>query len=519
MKNDPCPSICTADTFRAIYGAAFHAWLKGRGYTDSTVHSYSLAAWSFLDWLALQGFELADLDDAVVRRFRDNYRKRPSRTKRESCAKNTRNRTCYPIIGANHLMKFLEDHGIVRHPGEGVIASRLLEDFKRALLVDGYREFTVVCKHGAARHFLIWLHRTRTSLREVTPEIVKQFLEHECLCSGHGNSKVKFSPSHYFVTNINSFAKFLAESGTSPNAIRVSDRLHGPECAPFRAWLRDHRDLKEKTIDERVRIILALLPALGNDPRRYSADLVREALLAATVGYSAGSVRNVASTLRLYLRFLASTGACRPSLVGAVMTGRQWRLATLPRYVSKKAVERVISSVELDSSVGRRDRAILLLLARLGLRAIDVQNLRFDDIDWKNATIQVSAKSDRAVRLPLPQDVGDALLQYIEKARPRVSSTLVFLCARAPFGAFRTSRSVSQIAIRAMKRAGVKSPAGTGSHVFRHSVATNLLRAGTPMEAIGALLRHRSLDTTAIYAKVDFPMLQEISQTWIGGRQ
>ena len=163
-----------------------------------------------------------------------------------------------------------------------------------------------------------------------------------------------------------------------------------------------------------------------------------------------------------------------------------------------------------------RDRAILLLLARLALRAGDIVALRLSDIDWDRAEIHVSGKSRREAALPLPQDAGDALHAYIATVRPRVDEDKVFLRAQAPWRALADSSIVSSLVKRALDRAGVKTFASRGAHVFRHSQATALLRSGATLDVIQWLLRHRSPNTTMIYAKTDAVMLQEIAQPWMG---
>jgi integrase len=166
------------------------------------------------------------------------------------------------------------------------------------------------------------------------------------------------------------------------------------------------------------------------------------------------------------------------------------------------------------SSIGQlRDRAIILMLARLGLRASDLAQLRLGDIEWENGALRVLGKGRKEVRLPLPQDVGDALLHYLE-CRLQVDRTdRVFLRNIAPFGPFVTGHCISNVVKRALKRAGVKSPA-KGAHLLRHTAATEMLRHGVPLNQIGLVLRHRSIDTTAYYAKVDVALLKQVAQPW-----
>jgi integrase/recombinase XerD len=174
----------------------------------------------------------------------------------------------------------------------------------------------------------------------------------------------------------------------------------------------------------------------------------------------------------------------------------------------------VIASCSPTSPSGKRDRAILLLLARLGLRAGDIVELRVDDIDWKGAWISVCGKGRRLTKLPLTQEVGRAIVDYLKEGRPPAETDILFLRSRAPLRAFASHAAISVIVERAMRRAGVACPSRGAAHVLRHSVATSMLRHGASLQDIAAVLRHRSIETTQIYAKVDIAMLQEIAQPW-----
>ena len=214
--------------------------------------------------------------------------------------------------------------------------------------------------------------------------------------------------------------------------------------------------------------------------------------------------------------FLASESSVSAALIAAVPTVPDWRLSALPRYISADDVERAIASCDTNPA-GVRDQAILLLLARLALRAGDIVALRLGDIDWDRAVLHVSGKSRRHTALPLPQDVGDALYRYIATVRPRTGEQKVFPGVHTPHRPFAGPSPVSGIARRALDRAGVATFATCGAHVFRHSQATALLRSGATLDVIGSLLRHASASTTVIYAKTDSVMLQEVAQPWIGG--
>jgi site-specific recombinase XerD len=215
----------------------------------------------------------------------------------------------------------------------------------------------------------------------------------------------------------------------------------------------------------------------------------------------------------MFLRYLTIEGKCPAGLNYALPSLAGWSQQGAPRCLPAADVETLIAACDASDRVGMRDRAILLLLARLGLRAGDVASLRLPDISWPLATIRVSGKGQREALLPLPQDVGDAILTYLEFGRPHVESDHVFLRCCAPFRPFAHGGPVSLIVRRAFLRSGIKSPS-LGSHILRHSVASEMLRQGTPLYGIATVLRHRSIETTTIYAKVDLKLLGEVAQPW-----
>jgi site-specific recombinase XerD len=216
----------------------------------------------------------------------------------------------------------------------------------------------------------------------------------------------------------------------------------------------------------------------------------------------------------MFLRFLIVEGHCAAGLEAAIPVLAHWRLSSLPRYLVTEDVERVIASCNVGTPMGRRDRAILLLLARMGLRAGDIVKLRLGDIDWKKATVQVCGKGRRETQLPLTQEVGDALVAYLKAGRYQTDTEMLFLRARAPYRPLGSPTTVSTIVTQAMCRAGVSCPSRGAAHVLRHSAATAMLRHGASLQEIASVLRHRSVETTEVYAKVDVTALQQIAQAW-----
>lgn len=231
---------------------------------------------------------------------------------------------------------------------------------------------------------------------------------------------------------------------------------------------------------------------------------------------SPGRAQLLCTGLRSFLRFLLHQGKIRTDLTGCVPTVARWSLSTLPKFLPAGTVEMVLARNHRRSPIGRRDYAILLLLARLGLRACEVVTLNLEDIDWENARITIRAKGGRWNQLPLPSDVGDALASYLRHGRPRCSCRRVFIRHRPPLAGFTSSAAISSVVKHALHRAGVKS-ARKGAHLFRHSLATSMIRQGASLDEIGELLRHRSPNTTTIYAKVDLPALRPLALPWPGG--
>ena len=282
----------------------------------------------------------------------------------------------------------------------------------------------------------------------------------------------------------------------------------------FCEWMRKNRGVSDATLYNYSLSIRDLLKRLGENPDRFDAKSLRQFVLEKSKGCGWAAAKKCTTALRMFLRYLISEGKCCAELYAAIPVLAHWRLSSLPKYLQQGEVERIISSCDLNSPIGRRDRAILLLLARMGLRAGDIVQLRLGDIDWEGATLQVSGKGRREVRLPLTQEVGWALVTYLQDGRPRIDTDVLFIRSRAPFRAFASHSAVSVLVAQAMQRAGVTCQSRGAAHVLRHSAATSMLKQGASIEEIANILRHRSIETTQIYAKVDITALSQIAQPW-----
>jgi site-specific recombinase XerD len=396
---------------------------------------------------------------------------------------------------------------------EGNALGGRVAEFRDHLLDLGYAAQTIRVNVEAARHFAHWLERSAIGPTVIDDAVIRQFSSHRCIWTynrWHGVLAPRY------IDRVRRFVRFIDQSRLTRKGAGQAAPAVDSRVGQFQDWLRVHRGLAERTIIGQGEIIARLVVALGPAPVDYDASSIRQLIIDESGKYSRAYLAKIASVLRSYLRFLSARGECRPGLDHAVPTFAEWRLSALPRYLATTDVERIVGSCDLARPQGVRDRAILLLLARLGLRAGDICAMRVDDTDWTNGTLRVRGKARQETRLPLPQDAGDALLEYLENCRPCTPSDRVFLRLSAPHRPWARSSAVSLIVDRALARAGIDNPPTRGANLLRHSAATSMLRAGASMDAVGSLLRHRSPNTTAHYAKVDVLMLSQIAQPWLG---
>ncbi|MGH7553263.1 MAG: site-specific integrase, partial [Longimicrobiales bacterium] len=321
------------------------------------------------------------------------------------------------------------------------------------------------------------------------------------------------------------FLQHLQAVGATPTPTPVVDpspRAHLERT--YRQYLQAQRGLCATTIETYVGVFRRFLTERLSDACPVSTLTASD--VSAFVRHHArdrgsATAKMMVTALRASFRFLFQVGEAAVDLSAAVPTICDWRLATIPKAIAPDDVERLLRACNLQTSTGRRDHAVLLLLARLGLRAGEVVALELDDIDWGAGEIVIRGKKGlRHDRFPLPVDVGQALATYLQRDRPPSASRQVFLCRRAPRRAFATRSAVTTIVRRAVGRAGLE-PAVRGAHLLRHSLATRMLRHGASLREIGEVLRHRTAQTTEIYAKVDLERLRTVVQPWpeTGGGQ
>ena len=284
----------------------------------------------------------------------------------------------------------------------------------------------------------------------------------------------------------------------------------------YHGWLVRERGLAAATVlryETLARRFLAKrAPHGGTGVEGLSGADVSAFLLGECERLAVGSAKGRVAELRSLLRFLYVEGLTERALAAAVPPVAGWREVGLPAILSAAEVRRLVTGCDRSHPMGRRDLALLTLLARLGLRSIEIARLEIGDLDWRAGEVVVRGKARRRERLPMPLEVGEALVAYLREGRPRTEARQVFLTCRAPVGPIRPDL-VSDVVRRACLRAGL---APVGAHRLRHALAAEMLRRGASLVEISQVLRHRDLATTAIYAKVDLGALRQVAQPWPG---
>lgn len=378
----------------------------------------------------------------------------------------------------------------------------------------GYAPASVRSSTGLVQDFAKWLDQREICGRSVEVKLVDEYLDarwqHRRRRRGDGFT-------------LRAFLRLVAvDSAVAVKPpIAAVPRLHVRH--KFEHYLQYERGLAPATIrlyGDAVGRFLA--HAFGDGEVRLgeitAADVIR------FVQFDAARLRHpkrakvMTSGLRSFLQYGRYLGDIRADLQASVPTVANWSMAGIPRSISPAQVHGLLSHCNRRTATGRRDYAVLLLLARLGLRAGEVVELTLDDLDWDEGAIRIRGPAQRRDRLPMPADVGAALVDYLRDGRPACPARNVFIRSRAPRRELLGPSAVSCIVCRALRRAGIESPC-KGAHLLRHSLATQMLGNGASLSEIGEILRHRNPQTTTLYAKVDLASLQTLALPWPGGVQ
>jgi integrase/recombinase XerD len=406
------------------------------------------------------------------------------------------------------LDRVFANHDMVRRRSECL--GPHLDSFAAHLVQCGYAAGSVRSRVALLGHFDLWLARHRCVIEELNDERVGKFLTHW---------KRRGRLHRGDATTLHQLLTHLRAQGVVASPAPVVDASPQAQVQrDYERYLRVERGLAPATVTDYCRMLRWFLTdRFGDGPldlQGLDVSTITTFVIRRASTMSPRYAKNLVTALRSICQFLWQRGAIDRNLAAVVPSVPDWRLATIPKYLDPKEVDRVLQACDRDTATGRRNYAILLLLARLGLRAGEILALELDDLHWRTGEIVVrSSKRLPQDRLPLLTEVGEALATYLHQDRPSHSTRRVFLCMRAPRRGFAHPSTVSTIVRRALTRAGL-SPALTGAHLFRHSLATEMLRQGASLAEIGQVLRHRAVGSTEIYAKIDLVGLRALAHPW-----
>ena len=388
-----------------------------------------------------------------------------------------------------------------------------LEGFAGAVKRQGYARASLHRRILLAAAFSRWLEQEKIDASRVNSEHPALYLRHRArrLCIQLGDAPAL----QHFIDYLRSEAVIPVEARTAIRETEVQ------RCVlAYERYLREARGLAPTTILSYVPFIRTFLEhRFGSGRVRLStlraADVVEFVQdMAPTMKKKRAKVMTTA--LRSFLHYACWRGEGAADLVASVPVVANWSMDSVPRAIPADQVHRLLASIDRNTATGRREYAILLLFARLGLRLSEVAFLELDDIDWETATLRVRTKGGVRNEFPLSQEIGEAIADYLRHDRPSSDSRRVFLRVKAPISGFRTPGGVGWLIRHAIERAGINSPT-RGTHQFRHALSTEMMRQGASLSEIGDVLGHRHPDTTRIYAKVDLDALRSLALSWPGG--
>ena len=411
------------------------------------------------------------------------------------------------------MQEFFKDPRTIERLHRGPLSNHL-KSYAALLSQCSYSQASAQSQLLLVSRFSQWLQRNGIELRKVDEDVLQRFLR---------LSPRKRRIQGGEVAALNRLLTLLRQRRIVPvksHSARLRPRQK--VTAEFGRYLLEERRLSQATWGNYLPFVERFLRERFENAR-VNFSVLRAADITGFVQRQARQLspqraKLLVTALRSFFRHLLHRGKISTDLAACVPGVPNWSFSTLPKFLPAGAVQHVLKHCERHTSVGKRNYAILLLLARLGLRAGEVVSLKLEDLDWGTGQITVCGKGGGSTPLPLPADVGRALATYLRDGRRRCSSRRVFLRDRAPLTGFSSSQGISTLVMRALKKAGVNS-VHKGAHVFRHTLATDLLRQGCSLDEIGELLRHRSPNTTAIYAKVDLVALRSLALPWLGGGQ
>lgn len=387
-----------------------------------------------------------------------------------------------------------------------------LRTFARSLVENGYRKRTIQDKLYLLTALGWWLGRSSRAISHIDERLVEVFVKHKQRMRRTDLGTLQQFLDHLRKRDVIPHRKLVPDQSPLADILNAYKQYLRSERGLITGTILDYQSYARKFLVERFRKKPLVL-------KEIKASDISDFVLRHCGSLSVKRAQLMTTALRSFFRFLFGKGELRADLASCVPAVANWRQSTLPKYITPEEVQCVLRACNRRTSTGRRDYAILLLLARLGLRAGEIVALQLEDINWRAGEILVRGKGLLHDRMPLPADVGKALASYLRRDRPACQTRRIFVCMKAPHRGFAVCATLPTIVRCAIERADLHPPL-KGAHLLRHSLATSMLRAGATMGEIGEVLRHRSPNTTEIYAKVDFDGLRSLAHPWpVGGGQ
>jgi site-specific recombinase XerD len=407
--------------------------------------------------------------------------------------------------------ELLSRAGISQSPPLGPL-DNYIPVFTSLLSFQGFSSSSLRSKAQILRNFSLWMGKRKIRVCDLDEGIIEVFFER------HPRPGYVRRGDFSTLCSLLQWLREIQEVEALLPEVENSE-LHRVECE-FSLHLEQERGLSQSTLHNYLPVIRCFLAELfGSDAvvlSKIDASDVTQFVLRYARAMSCRRAQLMTSALRGFFRFLYFRGDIAFDLASSVPTVADWKMTELPKSLEPEDVERLLQSCDRSTAVGKRDYAILLLLARLGLRAGEIVAMKLDDIYWEAGLITIRGKGSRHDQLPIPQDVGEALASYLRHGRPPCETRRVFIRARAPRRGFSGSGAIADIVRRALTRAGL-DPIRKGAHLLRHSLAIKMLQKGACLAEIGEILRHSTLNTTEIYTKVDLAALSSLARPWPGG--
>jgi len=390
-----------------------------------------------------------------------------------------------------------------------------LEGFSNHLIKQQYRPKCIPPKIRVIAKFSQWLYLHNISVNGLTHEHIKQFFQGKNYKDELKTGKVSaLKQLHDFLKDIEA-CPMIKQSIKQTPIQQVIDS--------FGQYLLDEKGLSNRTFEQYTpTITIFLTRCFGKETINLCAltgqDVVSFVQHQAT-HLAIARMKVTTNALRSFLRYAVYHDNINASMLDSVPTVASWSMTDIPKAISQEHIQAVLASCDRGTSIGKRDYAIFMLLVHLGLRSGEIVSLTLDSIDWDLGSISVTGKGGQNTDLPLPEEVGEAIADYLQYGRPKCHDRALFLRALAPRQKLGAQQTIATIVYAAVKRAGINTPT-RGSHQFRHALASNMLRLGASLTEIGSILRHQHSKTTNIYAKVDLIALKSLSMPWpTGGAQ